>query len=102
MSTNDDQRSDLLAPPTGCANPGWLAERVNELVETRGELWQERGETDRWTVQVAMALGVPCEGENPDVRAQYRELRKRILAQLEGSGRDSHISKYRARNEKTE
>ena len=58
----------------------WLAVAVNEKTEQLSAASVERNETDRWTVELALLLGVSTETGIEDVREQYREIRRRILA----------------------
>ena len=47
--------------------------------ERVGMLVAERNETDRWTCELARALGVPVDSTSGDVRGCYAELRREIL-----------------------
>ena len=63
----------------------WIGDVLREQTDTISEMRRLRDETDRWTVQVAMAIGVPpIQDEKQPVSIQYTDLRRRVLLKLRG------------------
>jgi hypothetical protein len=71
---------DTRQPPPLPQEWDWLAVAFNEKTERLCAANVERNETDRWTVELALILGISIETGFEDVREQYREIRRRILA----------------------